>query len=80
MHPRSSQFLDVLEATLLLAKDYNLQEYEANAAGTAMHALLEQGIHKKKLLDRLVTFWPYVHVALQTTFRTYGNRMESSRL
>ena len=27
LHPRSSQFWDALEATLLLAKDYNLQEY-----------------------------------------------------
>ena len=48
LNPRSSQFWDALETTLLLAKDYNLQEYEANAARTAMHALLEQGTHKKK--------------------------------
>ena len=47
LHPRSSQFWDALETTLLLAKDYNLQEYEANAARTAMHTLHDQGIHKK---------------------------------
>ena len=56
LNPRSSQFWDALETTLLLAKDYNLQEYEANAARTAMHTLIDQGIHKKKPAGRSCYF------------------------